>query len=456
MDTPNTSYPVSVSQLHFPSAAQNLSHILSDLRRSTLSITNRLKSIESDSHFVQSVADHYELALPLVANERCGSWYIPPDKKGGSAYFKSTDGHAGQWDFSLRRLNLQILDIVNQHGGCIIVDSTRRGKAMPDALSKTVPIWCAVMNRTLFPEATAYHDVHLPPNLLPASEESQIERRIDGFVASLKTLNLNLQELKARMGKPVRLAWATRDYIWPEYPADRDFHLIVLCSASRRVRGAEMSEGGYIQGAGDDSEGWAFGLTPPVFWKNKETLFNTAEEDLPALIEQLVKEHRWQAPAEQGTRIKPTSNLYIGKSDTGGSTLGSFDLLVDCNTTPRSSEDSKCLKLGLPPGKLGSRTLRKILDQVESFISTKLSPNPFQSVLVVCENGKDLSVGVALAIICLFYDDQGAYRGLQKTTISKQYIRQRLAWIVSSKHDVNPSRSTLQSVNSFLMERPES
>lgn len=61
---------------------------------------------------------------------------------------------------------------------------------MPDALSKTVPIWCAVMNRSLFPETTEYHPVRLPPNYLGESEESQIENRIDGFVQSLKVTSL--------------------------------------------------------------------------------------------------------------------------------------------------------------------------------------------------------------------------------------------------------------------------
>lgn len=42
------------------------------------------------------------------------------------------------------------------------------------------------MNRTLFPTETAYHQVHLPPNYLGASEEAQIESRIETFVASLK------------------------------------------------------------------------------------------------------------------------------------------------------------------------------------------------------------------------------------------------------------------------------
>lgn len=59
---------------------------------------------------------------------------------------------------------------------------------MPDALSKTVPIWCAVMNRALFPAETEYHAVRFPPNFLGASEESQIEDRINGFVDSFKVI----------------------------------------------------------------------------------------------------------------------------------------------------------------------------------------------------------------------------------------------------------------------------
>lgn len=57
---------------------------------------------------------------------------------------------------------------------------------MPDALSKTVPIWCAVLNNALFPHDTAYHNVQFPPSLLSASEESQIRSRINKFVASFE------------------------------------------------------------------------------------------------------------------------------------------------------------------------------------------------------------------------------------------------------------------------------
>jgi tRNA A64-2'-O-ribosylphosphate transferase len=113
------------SDLIFSSASSALREALGELKRSDQSVKNRLQSIYSDAAFVQSVAEAYN--LPLVANERCGSWYIPHEAesapagfvhgKQGSVYFKSTDGHFGQWSFSLRRLNLQILELIGQHGG---------------------------------------------------------------------------------------------------------------------------------------------------------------------------------------------------------------------------------------------------------------------------------------------------------------------------------------------------
>lgn len=107
--------PIDPSKIIFPSSQTSLASTLSELKRSNLSIPNRLHSIASDAAFVQHIAS--TLNLPLIANERCGSWYIPStSSKAGSAYFKSTDGHFGQWAFSLRRLNLQVLDIVFNEG----------------------------------------------------------------------------------------------------------------------------------------------------------------------------------------------------------------------------------------------------------------------------------------------------------------------------------------------------
>ena len=117
------------SSLIFPAAEHhNLSRALHSQRSATLSILNRLSSIASDSQFILSVAEAYN-SRPLITNERCGSWYVPPSKKEGSAYFKSTDGHTGEWAFSTRRLNTHIFSLVGTRDGAVIVDSTRRGKS---------------------------------------------------------------------------------------------------------------------------------------------------------------------------------------------------------------------------------------------------------------------------------------------------------------------------------------
>lgn len=137
------------SDLHFLSSTQpSLSSVLSTLRRSNLTIHNRLRSCLADAEFVLRVRAAFNPPLPernaqekahdgeglasserpLIANERCGSWYIRPRDKGGSAYFKSTDGHERAWKFSTRRLNLHLVELIERCDGVIIVDSTRRGK----------------------------------------------------------------------------------------------------------------------------------------------------------------------------------------------------------------------------------------------------------------------------------------------------------------------------------------
>ena len=118
--------PTATDLIFTEQANHNFSKTLGELKRHTLSIHNRLRSVLEDAAFVQQVSNSY--GRPLVANERCGSWYIEPKRKDGSAYFKSTDGHTGAWSFSTRRLNIHLLESIGKHDGCIIVDSTRRGK----------------------------------------------------------------------------------------------------------------------------------------------------------------------------------------------------------------------------------------------------------------------------------------------------------------------------------------
>lgn len=150
------------------------------IKRRQNTLYNALRSIYDDSIFVGEISQLWP-QLPLLANLRCGLWYS--SKFHSTCYFKSTDGHTNNWSFNTSRLNLHVAllagmvsslfffklitsnkcedlkliffylfecEWVGQKGGCIIVDSTRKGKRFPDSMSKTIPIWTCVLNRSVY------------------------------------------------------------------------------------------------------------------------------------------------------------------------------------------------------------------------------------------------------------------------------------------------------------------
>ncbi|EPS42614.1 hypothetical protein H072_3421 [Dactylellina haptotyla CBS 200.50] len=453
----------------------SINAIANTIRKSDrLSISNRLHSINEDSAFVQAVAG--ELNLPLIANERCGSWYVPPEKKAGSCYFKSTDGHFGCWSFSSRRLNLGLLKIIGAHGGCIIVDSTRRGKSIPDALSKTVPIWCAVMNAGLFPERK--FEIDLPENAVSGSEKAQINSLFSGFVQQLHELNLDLQELATGFQKPMKPIWITRDSdILDEEYLGADFYPVYLLSASKylqkelqpRDSGIDGHNFVYIQGAGDDHEGWARGLLPVTYWKHRERLLQTPEVELPDFINGIIRSHGEENTTDtfNGFSIlnKVLGKLAIcdlrtyealGKSQTpivGAIVCTDQGSILEKN--PSTPSDIPLYQAVIPSNKSGSKLLRAKLAEIVAFAQNILSSNSPSPILVACQTGNDISVGIALALVARLFDDQGRLISASTTSsnpqIDKTIIRQRLGWIISDRTQANPSRATLQAVNLYLM-----
>ncbi|KAI9776476.1 MAG: hypothetical protein M1835_005513 [Candelina submexicana] len=405
------------STLIFSTASSNFSKTLTDIKRSSLSIPNRLRSLQQDSKFVLSVADTFN--LPLIANERCGGWYIPPERKASSAYFKSTDGHTGQWKFSLRRLNLHVLDVVAEHGGCIIADSARRGKSMPDALSKTIPIWCCVLNRVFFPKDIDTHQLYTPHGIVSNSEHSQIEGFLGGFVKRFQDLHLPLPVLRQTFTKPLRPVWVRPETALSTcMPINANkSNVVILCTASR----CHAPEDWYIQGAGDDGEGWAHGLTADLYWANKEMLMRTPEGELEGSIAQLVASAG--RPTDLGyTLINPTTGVYVGTSAAATAAAAAsygeadFDLIIDCSPVEKhgppdqvdpqkigTKVKAKSLTLPCGTGKLGSRALRKELPHAADFIAKAIndvSSDQEQSqglrILATCPTATDLAVGVAL------------------------------------------------------------
>jgi tRNA A64-2'-O-ribosylphosphate transferase len=83
----------------------------------------------------------------------------------------------------------------------MIVDSTRKGKTFPDSMSRTIPIWACVINRTCYrlrllrrvdaegpsaieDEQQRWDRLCMPP-WVGESERAQIERKLERFVEQL-------------------------------------------------------------------------------------------------------------------------------------------------------------------------------------------------------------------------------------------------------------------------------
>lgn len=140
--------------------------------------------------------------------------------------------------------------------------------------------------------------------------------------------------------------------------------------------------------------------------------------------------------------------------------------------TPKEGwrKGKRCLEVGIGKGRAAGRILRDALPEICEFVLAYLRQTPDQAevtpssvdsvdndkkkVVVLCESGKDLSVGVVLAVYCWCFDDDGKIRpdDGKEVSFNKAAIRVRLSRIVTTRPEANPSRATLQSVNSFLMD----
>ncbi|KAF9073544.1 initiator tRNA phosphoribosyl transferase [Rhodocollybia butyracea] len=446
----------------------NRNEAFAQIRKESLDIYNRLKSVEEDIMFVDEVHASYP-HFPLLPNLRCGAWYTDPSLVSSHpAYFKSTDGHCQNWSFNLRRPNLHLLN--ENYAGLVLVDSTRSGKRMPDALSKTVPIWCAVVNRALLlrhpqtPREDWDISLHTPPGTVSSQEHSQIVPLLDEWAKALNESSYVLPNLTL----PLRPIWITpSSSSFPKFSANKRIFLPIICvSASQQVKeGFDRRTGGfvYIQGSGDDHELWGMGLTPDIFWRNRERLLSADRSDLETVVASCVaassqQENVARCPSAIGRvrgrlMVCSTSELIVdpqGKlSVMAKEGLDDVALLVISCKEECSKECD--LHIATLAGKKGQvHFLQVVLPRSMSFIRKHLCMG--MRVCIGCDTGKDMSVGVAIAALQRFFDDEGNFAETDSDIMAdKQSIRMRLEWIISERPEANPSRNTLKRVNEFLL-----
>ena len=197
-----------------------------------------------------------------------------------------------------------------------------------------------------------------------------------------------------------------------------EWHTVICCSASRMERGDNDS---YVQGAGDDTENWARGLTADMFWSHHdELLVDHGEPELREMIDQIVSQERSRG-AEGIYEVRPTGSpvsFFIAAQDALPEHVlqDEIDATVACCSSIEASlalkghvnkESPPIMRLGCSTGKLGSKMLREKLPLLKPFFASLLSKYTLPKILFTCSNGLDLSVGVALMFFCMYFNDEG-------------------------------------------------
>lgn len=318
-----------------------------------------------------------------------------------------------------------------------------------------------MFNRLLFPEDHASHELQYLSSLVSPSEAAQISERLPRCAADIEKLDLPLDDLRRQVRTPLRPFWIARSLgLYPPSLEERQqwedqCKPLYLCMASLHHEAGDVEEG-YCQGAGDDVENWGKGLTPEIFWRHKKAFLEAREDELRELIEDLVGEERQnKASGEQAETCKKIDRapwLEIGSLEAADSTDASgltICLGVNLEGADTKERSQRVRKFDCREGKLGSKDLRKLLPNILCAVENHTSG--CRQLRVCCPCGKDLAVGVALAILCRRSDNDGHFIEQSLIHVDKVMIRKNLSWITTSMPNANPSRATLNAVNEFLM-----
>lgn len=107
--------------------------------------------------------------------------------------------------------------------------------------------------------------------------------------------------------------------------------------------------------------------------------------------------------------------------------------------------------MGYYPRQHPTEFLTHTLPASLKFIQSHLSVSPSSRVAILCKDAKDLSVGVATTFLALYFNDAGEFSINTPGTVTKDLVRRRLQWVISSCPNANPARATLKRINEYLM-----
>lgn len=522
---------------------------ISLIRTATYSLYNRLRSIEWDARRTLQLLQKIAPTLPIFGNARAGSWYVTPECQ--TCRFRSNDGHYNQWRVSTRCINMPLLRDAVKSKGVVVVDATRAGKAWPDALSKTLPMWCAVVSAVAAGVDPGDTDsvqpfLHLHPDV-PKSEEAAIRKRLPGFVEEWQEsgvdLSANIPGFEALRDTMLRPIWVRADAdfetaLWDDTFIPNSISLgfipLVCLSASLPVAAGTRSfveadetdeERGecyvsgtkfparrcgfsYIQGAGDDQEAWAHGITPEVFWEHRCEILTFARDrenwvpsdsrwrpELSLLLRKSASPSDMQSTAEdqfgkEASAMLRDANLLVVAATQGsirhilGDSVGTgrradtghpsddqraSSILIALSSSQSaecSSERENVFEQHRVYGKVhwfnmadsrGKPDFKRALIRIAGEAIALM--NRSSHTTVICDSGHgDWAAGLAIAFLLqrrvseeMREEDRSEKHVERSDTITKDAVRRLVLRLATERADLEISRRTLQQVHSLYM-----
>lgn len=457
------------------------------VRQSNRTLLCHLRSIAEDAQIVRELCSALPPWLPVYGNLRNGLWYtgeLSAEQRSRACYFKSTDGHERNLLFNAStRLNLDVAATAGEYGAVLIVDSTKQGKTFPDSMRVTIPLWCSVINKLVFPESPALFS---PPvdMMSPLLAQHIRETRVPGIIAGLSTdvRDLITSSLGGgQLSAPLKPIWIFPDEDgvlewrgecaeaafsarWSQYESKRleldGFCAVFLlsCSGAKRARHVSEQSWEYIQGAGDDEEHWApAGLTYQVFWANRQRILQSDDHvEVQQEAERVVREQVMSmSPTSSPSLSLGASNLHLhlnGKSSVVGEWDGAAVIHVglDSSEGPIGVAHHYFRLSALRGDKSKAHTAFRDL---VAFYRAQLSSTydaPRVLIASLSEASNEAALAIVLVLLGTFFNDQDfSLLPTPRVTASKQDIRMmvaRLQTMSGCTSSLFPAKTTIKMV----------
>ena len=241
----------------------------------------------------------------------------------------------------------------------------------------------------------------------------------NSFFVSILNPVQNSTYIIPKLPYPLRPLWITPST--RVFPQLAEGFLPLICVSASKVSSDDSGRSGgytYVQGSGDDHELWGNGLTPEIFWNNKELLLAAHRGQLESVVRDVVEASTNSASTtpKEMSLIKAvggiiglcaisdlSKELLLANEDTAYVLVGSDE---DVCFLSLDEDEKRILHLPATEGKRGhDQYLQNVLPQADQFIFKVITEG--MKTCVACHTGNDLSVGVVLVALQRHFTDQG-------------------------------------------------